>query len=60
MTFAHPLWFLLGLVVVALLVGYLLVNRRRQRYLLRFASLDLLERVAPHPAGPDPARPDRA
>jgi Ca-activated chloride channel family protein len=45
--FAHPLWFLLGLVVLALLVGYLLANRRRQRYLLRFASLDLLDRVAP-------------
>ncbi|WP_111765614.1 VWA domain-containing protein [Nakamurella deserti] len=52
MTFAHPLWFLLGLVVVGLLVGYLLVNRRRRRYLLRFASLDLLDRVAP-------ARPGR-
>ncbi len=47
MSFAHPLWFLLGLVVLGLLVGYLLVNRRRRRYLLRFASLDLLERVAP-------------
>lgn len=47
MTFAHPLWFALGGAVLALLVGYLLVNRRRQRYLLRFASLDLLERVAP-------------
>ncbi|MEP6981847.1 MAG: VWA domain-containing protein [Nakamurella sp.] len=47
MTFAHPLWFALGGAVLALLVGYLLVNRRRQRHLLRFASLELLERVAP-------------
>jgi Ca-activated chloride channel family protein len=46
-TFAHPLWFLLSLVVLSLLVGYLLVNRRRRRYLLRFASLDLLDRIAP-------------
>jgi Ca-activated chloride channel family protein len=45
--FAYPLWFLLGLVVLALLLGYLLANRRRQRYLLRFASLELLDRVAP-------------
>ena len=47
MTFAYPLWFLLGLVVLGLLVGYLVVNRRRRRYLLRFSSLDLLDRVAP-------------
>ncbi len=52
MTFTSPWWLALGLVVLLLLVGYLLVNRRRSRYFLRFASLELLERVAPARPGP--------
>ena len=52
MTFAHPEWFALGGALLLLLAGYVLVNRRRQRFTLRFASLDLLERVAPTRPGP--------
>ena len=45
MSFAWPLA-LLGLVLVALaLVGYLLVQRRRKKYVVRFTNLDLLENV---------------
>ncbi len=47
MTFAHPWWFLLGLALVAVLIGYLLALRRTRRHTLRFANLELLERVAP-------------
>lgn len=54
MRFEHPQWFALGGAVVLLLIGYLLVQRRRQKYLLRFASLDMLERIAP--ARPRPTR----
>lgn len=47
MTFIDPsrLWFLL--VVPVLVVAYLLIQRRRRRYTLRFTSLAMLERVAP-------------
>ena len=45
MSFAWPLA-LLGLTVVALaLVAYLVVQRRRRRYVVRFTNLDLLENV---------------
>ncbi|MFY0409817.1 VWA domain-containing protein, partial [Solicola sp. PLA-1-18] len=49
MTFLSPdrLWLLLG--VLALLVAYLLVQRRRKRSAVRFAALPLLARVAPSP-----------
>ena len=47
MTFTYPIWLALGAALILLLVGYILVNRRRHRYLLRFASLELLEKVAP-------------
>lgn len=39
------LWLLLG--VLALAVAYLLVQRRRSRYAVRFTNLRLLDRVAP-------------
>ncbi|MFG3705162.1 VWA domain-containing protein [Micromonospora sp. NPDC047670] len=39
------LWLLLG--VLALAVGYLLMQRRRSRYAVRFTNLRLLDRVAP-------------
>lgn len=47
MRFAYPAWLALGAAILVLTAGLIVVNRRRQRYLLRFSSLDLLERVAP-------------
>ncbi len=51
MTFAHPWWFLAGLAVLALVVGYVLAQRRRRRHTMRFANLELLEKVAPKRPG---------
>ncbi|MFI6265703.1 VWA domain-containing protein [Micromonospora sp. NPDC051006] len=39
------LWLLLG--VLALVVGYLMMQRRRSRYAVRFTNLRLLDRIAP-------------
>jgi len=49
--FTSPWWFLLLLGVLALLAGYLIVLRLRRRYVMRFANLGLLERVAPKRQG---------
>ena len=49
--FTAPWWFLLLVVVAALAAGYVLVQRRRKRRTLRFANLDLLEKVAPRQQG---------
>jgi len=49
--FTAPLWFLLLVVVAALAAGYVWTQRRRQRHLLRFANLAMLERVAPRRPG---------
>ncbi|MGH3788802.1 MAG: VWA domain-containing protein [Pseudonocardiaceae bacterium] len=49
--FTAPLWFLLLVVVAALAVGYLWMQRRRRRQLLRFANLAMLEQVAPNRQG---------
>lgn len=47
MTFAAP-WLLVGLLLVPLAVaGYLLVQRRRSRYAVRFTNVDLLANLAP-------------
>lgn len=45
--FAHPLWLAFLLVVLLLLAGYVFVQRLRQRHMLQFTNLELLERVAP-------------
>jgi Ca-activated chloride channel homolog len=49
--FTSPLWFVLLVVVAALAVGYVWMQRRRRRQVLRFANLAMLERVAPHQQG---------
>ena len=51
MSFAHPLWFVAALAVLALVVGYLLRQRTTRRHTLRFANLELLESVAPRRPG---------
>ena len=49
--FAQP-WWLLGLLVVGVLVvGYLLLLRRRRRDTIAFTNLELLDRVAPRRPG---------
>ncbi|SDI73909.1 Ca-activated chloride channel family protein [Actinokineospora alba] len=49
--FATPWWFLLLIAVAALVVGYLYVQRLLRKRTLRFANLELLERVAPNQQG---------
>lgn len=51
MTFLSPWWLLLVIPVLALLVAYVVAQRRRQRYAVRFASLPMLDSVAPHRPG---------
>ena len=51
MTFLTP-WFLLALVpVAALAMAYLLVQRRRRRYAVRFATLPMLDKLVPKRPG---------
>jgi Ca-activated chloride channel family protein len=47
MTFTSPLILLALLPVAALAVAYLVMQRRRTRYAVRFATLPMLDRVAP-------------
>ena len=47
-------------VVAALAVGYVIVQRRRQTHVMRFTNMELLEKVAPTRPGIDSAHPDRA
>lgn len=51
MTFSHPGWLLGLLVVAAVLVGYLMLLRRRRRDVLRFSNLALLDSIAPKRPG---------
>jgi Ca-activated chloride channel family protein len=51
MRFEQPLWLWLLLVVAALVVAYLFAQRRRSRYAVRFATLPMLEKVAPNRPG---------
>ncbi len=46
--FASPWWLLFLAVVVALAAGYVVIQRRRQKHVLRFANMELLEKVAPN------------
>jgi len=45
--FAHAWYWLFALVPVALLVGYVVMQMRRRRHVLRFANMEVLEQVAP-------------
>ncbi|MFD9896201.1 VWA domain-containing protein [Amycolatopsis sp. NPDC059027] len=49
--FASPWWFLLLLAVAAVVVGYVLSQRARRKRTMRFANLELLEKVAPKAQG---------
>lgn len=49
--FATPWWLLFLLVVAALVVGYLWVQRQRHKHTLRFTNFALLEKVAPSRPG---------
>lgn len=51
MTFLSPIWLLILIPVVALTVAYVIMQRRRQRYAVRFASLPMLDKVAPRRPG---------
>lgn len=45
--FAHPWYFLFALAPIALLILYVVTQLRRRRHVLRFANMEVLERVAP-------------
>ena len=51
MSFASPLRLLLIVAPLVLLVAYILVQRSRRKYALRFTSVDLLASVAPRRPG---------
>jgi Ca-activated chloride channel family protein len=51
MKFQQPLWLWLLLVVAALVVAYVIAQRRRTKYAVRFATLPMLEKVAPRSPG---------
>jgi Ca-activated chloride channel family protein len=45
--FAAPWWFLLFLVIAALVAGYVVVQRMRRKRMMRFTNLELLDKVMP-------------
>ncbi|HEY0641552.1 MAG TPA: VWA domain-containing protein [Pseudonocardiaceae bacterium] len=49
--FTSPIWFGLLGVAAALALGYVVVQRRRRRHVMRFTNLELLERVVPKRQG---------
>ncbi|WBQ04123.1 VWA domain-containing protein [Kribbella sp. CA-293567] len=51
MKFEQPLWLWLLLIVAALVVAYVFAQRRRGQYAVRFATLPMLEKVAPKSPG---------
>jgi hypothetical protein len=57
MTFLGAAWLWLLAVVAALAVVYVMMQRRRGRYAVRFTNLALLDRVAPPSLGGDATCP---
>lgn len=51
MSLAHPWWLATALLVLGLVVGYLLAQRRTRRHTIRFANFALLDRIAPRRPG---------
>jgi Ca-activated chloride channel homolog len=51
MNFLSPIWLLALIPVAALAVAYVVVQRRRRRYAVRFASLPMLDKVVPRRPG---------
>jgi Ca-activated chloride channel homolog len=51
MRFEQPLWLWLLVLVAVLVVAYLIAQRRRTKYAVRFATLPMLEKVAPKRPG---------
>ena len=49
--FNSPGWLLILLVVLALAVGYVLLQLRRKKYVARFSNVALLASVAPRRPG---------
>ncbi|WP_033287552.1 VWA domain-containing protein [Amycolatopsis jejuensis] len=49
--FSSPWWFLLLIAVAAVAVAYVLAQRARRRRVMRFANLELLDKIAPKTQG---------
>ncbi|CAM3660168.1 VWA domain-containing protein [Smaragdicoccus niigatensis] len=49
--FSSPVWLLFAVAVIGLGVAYYFLQRRKQAHMLRFANMELLERVAPNRPG---------
>ncbi|MFC4859004.1 VWA domain-containing protein [Actinophytocola glycyrrhizae] len=49
--FTAPWWFLLLILVAAIVAGYVMVQRMRRKRTMRFTNLELLEKVAPKRLG---------
>jgi Ca-activated chloride channel family protein len=45
--FSAPYWFLLFVVIAALVAGYIVMQRMRRKRIMRFTNLELLNKVAP-------------
>lgn len=51
MSYTHPAFLVLLAPIAALVAGYLVLQRRRRHYAVRFTNLDLLQSVAPRRPG---------
>ena len=51
MTFLSPWWLLILVPVAVLAAAYVIIQRRRHRYAVRFASLPMLDKVVPRRPG---------
>ena len=47
MTFLDPVWLLALIPLAVLAVAYVVAQRRRKRYAVRFATLPMLDRIVP-------------